>query len=188
MAKKKKQSLLQNNWRLLVKLSVLGVLMLGLTYASVPLYAMFCKLVGIPVPGVASQSFDGPQEVSGREVEVRFAAASDPAMPVQLRRLTPSVRVKIGEPTLVAYEATNPTDRDITGIAIHTVTMHGDVPSIDAIEYINLLKCFCFDEFTYPAGQTVQLPVSFTVKSDLPEGANTIVFSYTLYDVSQATE
>lgn len=179
-----KQAPRRRHWGLALWLSLLGVAMLGVTYASVPLYKMFCQLVGIPVPGIASQTFDGPQVADGRVVEVRFMAASDPQMAVQLNRLTPSVKVKVGEPTLVAYEATNPTDKAITGIAIHTVTMYGDVESPDAAQYINLLKCFCFDEFTYPANQTVQLPVSFTVKSDLPEGANTIVFTYTLYDVS----
>ena len=188
MAKTKKQSRkikARNHWRLTLWLCALGLPMLAVTYASVPLYKMFCQLVGIPVPGIASQSFDGPQVEDGRVVEVRFMAASDPQMAVQLNRLTPSVKVKVGEPTLVAYEATNPTDKDITGIAIHTVTMYGDVESPDAAQYINLLKCFCFDEFTYPANKTVQLPVSFTIKSDLPQGANTIVFTYTLYDVNQ---
>ena len=173
-------------WRLTAWLCVLGVVMLGVTYASVPLYKMFCQLVGIPVPAVATESNDGPQQVDGRVVEIRFMAATDPQMPVQLKRLTPGVKVKVGEPTLIAYEATNPTDKDITGIAIHTVTMHGDVESLDAGQYINLLKCFCFDAFTYPAGKTVQLPVSFTVKSDLPQGVNTLVFSYTLYDINSA--
>lgn len=182
---RKKQNI-RRHWRLTLWLSVLGMAMLGVTYASVPLYRMFCQLVGIPVPGIASQTFDGPQMVDGRVIEVRFMSASDPQMPVQLLRLTPGVKVKVGEPTLVAYEATNPTDKDITGIAIHTVTMYGDVESPDAGQYINLLKCFCFDEFTYPANQTVQLPVSFTIKSDLPQGVNTLVFSYTLYDVNQA--
>lgn len=189
MAKTKSKKQLKRqirNWRLFVVLFLVGIAMVGVTYAAVPLYKMFCQLVGIPVPGVASQSFDGEQLVDGRVIEVRFVAASDAMMPVQLKRLTTSVKIKVGEPTLVAYEATNPTDRDIMGIAIHTVTMHGEVPSIDAVQYINLLKCFCFDETIYPAHQTVQLPVSFTIKNDLPKGVHTLVFSYTLYDTTPA--
>lgn len=183
MTKPQKHKGLQRNQRSLVKLALLGVMMLGLTYASVPLYKMFCQLVGIPVPQVAIQGTEAPQTTDGRVIEVRFSAASDPLMAVQLRRGVPSVKTKVGEPTLVAYEATNPTNHNIQGIAIHTVTMYGDVDSLDATDYINLIQCFCFNETTYPAGQTLQLPVSFTIKTTLPQGVNTLVFSYTLYDV-----
>ena len=168
-------------WRWLLGLLLVAVAMLGVAYAAVPLYRMFCQLVGIPVPGVAVQStLTGPLEVSDRTVTVRFMAATDPAMPVQLSRTTPALTIPIGEPTLTAYRATNPTPQAITGIAIHTVTMHGDVVSLDGLSHIHLLECFCFSDFTYPAGETVNLPVSFTVLPSLPDGVHELVFYYTL--------
>jgi cytochrome c oxidase assembly protein Cox11 len=48
-------------------------------------------------------------------------------------------------------------------------------------EYVDLQQCFCFEEQIYPPNEEINLPLSFTITPDLPEGIHTITFGYTLY-------
>ena len=91
-----------------------------------------------------------------------------------------SIDVKLGENTLAFFKATNLTKAPLSGVATFNVT-----PEI-AGGYFNKVQCFCFDQQTLKAGETVEMPVSFFVDPALlkePGGAdiNEITLSYTFY-------
>lgn len=179
MSKKK------NNKKLLFKLSLVGIGMFGLAYAFVPLYEAFCKLIGIPVAGVATN--DGPTlemgDISERTVTIRFIAHEASGVPVDLEPVTRKVKLNLNEPILTAYTAVNNSDQGMHGMAIHTmIALSTEGEYGDAGAYIDLQQCFCFEEQYYPAREEVNLPLSFFVSDALPEGIHTINFSYTLFE------
>ena len=173
------------NTRLLLSLILLAIFMLGLSYAFVPLYKMFCEALGIPVPSIMVGEAAEPKiigDVSNRIITVRFQANNAQGMPVVLAPEIRRVKIRLGEPYLTSYSANNKVDRTIDGVAVHTILALGGPARTDINDYIQLEQCFCFEEQTYPANQKINLPLQFTVTNDLPEGIHTITFAYTLFE------
>lgn len=170
-----------------LKLALVALVMLGLCYAFVPFYRTFCEWVGIPVPTrgadlVAVDRPAPPPVTTDRTVTIRFMGNVADGLPIEFGPVVQKVDLKIGEETLLAYHATSKAPHDIRGMAIHSVTAIGGGDTQDVAEYIDLVQCFCFNEQLYPAGQDVNLPLSFSVRADLPENVHTITFNYTLYE------
>jgi cytochrome c oxidase assembly protein subunit 11 len=175
----------KNNGMALIRL-VIAMGMLAFGFAFVPLYRMFCQAFGIPVPTVLvgqAAAPKGVQEVGaqdGRTVLVRFTANVGQGVPARFTPHDFSLRVKLGEPVLTAYEAQNTGNKDMDGVAVHMLyAMGGD--GGDVAKYVDLQQCFCFALQHYPAGETKMLPLSFLLTSDLPKEIHTITFSYTLF-------
>jgi cytochrome c oxidase assembly protein subunit 11 len=155
--------------------------MVGLAYAAVPLYALFCQVTGF---GGTTQVADGnPKGTIAREMTVRFDSNVDGGLAWTVRPARP-VTGKIGEVTTVEYLATNLSDKTITGTAIFNV-----VPERAGI-YFNKIECFCFSEQTLKPGETAKMPVTFFVDPDLAENQELdtirqITLSYTFYASSE---
>lgn len=180
---------MSKNLRLLLLLTVIAAGMLGVAFAFVPLYRIFCQAVGIPVPeilvgraGVAKHVVV-PDDTPERFVTVRFMGGEAQGMPVQLKPVVPKIKVKLGEPTLTAYTAYNPESEALDGVAVHMLAGLGRL-NVLVDEYVELQQCFCFERQRYPAQSSVNLPLSFTVTKTLPQGVHTITFSYTLFETS----
>lgn len=181
---------MNKNTRLLLVLCLFALAMLGVAYAFVPMYRVFCQAFGIPVPQVAVEPLlaapKGNGKVSSRTVTVRFMGQSNGTMPVQLSPVTYTMRVRLGEATLTGYRAVNATSKSFDGVAVHTLYAMGGLDGANINKYVDLTQCFCFQSQHYPAHNTVTLPLSFTVTPDLPEGIHTITFSYTLFPEQSA--
>lgn len=166
-------------------LASLGLGMLTLAYAFVPLYETFCKFVGIPVPTLGTKSIPASSSDiavdESRVITVRFVGNVADHLPVDFAPQIASVRIHPGEPVLTAYKAKNNDDDAIKGLAVHTMISMGRATQRDVAEFVDLVQCFCFEEQVYPAQEDINLPLSFTVRPDLPEGIHTITFGYTLY-------
>jgi cytochrome c oxidase assembly protein subunit 11 len=155
--------------------------MVGMAYAAVPLYALFCQVTGF---GGTTQVADGnPKGMIAREMTVSFDSNVDGGL---AWAVTPSrpVTGKIGEVTTINYVATNLSDKAVTGTAIFNV-----VPETAGI-YFNKIECFCFSEQTLKPGETVEMPVTFFVDPDLAENGDLdtvrqITLSYTFYASSE---
>jgi cytochrome c oxidase assembly protein subunit 11 len=93
--------------------------MVGLAYASVPLYSLFCKVTGFDGTPVVRDA--NASEVMDRTIAVRFDANVSPGLPWRFSPETPEVKVKLGETTTVYYKVTNTGDRPGTGIATYNV-------------------------------------------------------------------
>ncbi len=157
--------------------------MIGLSYASVPLYELFCRVTGY---GGTTQTADAaPAEIGERRIKVRFNADTANGMPWRFQPEQRQVEVRVGESALAFYIAHNPTDRDIKGTATYNVT------PLKAGIYFNKIDCFCFTEQVLTAGQSIDMPVSFFVDPAISEDPNlddvkTITLSYTFFPMKDA--
>ncbi len=153
--------------------------MIGLSFASVPLYRMFCQATGYDgTPRTAGVQH--PVQVLDRVVRVRFDANVNPALPWRFTPGQRSVDVKLGAETLVYYTARNNSDRPLTGTATFSV-----VPE-KAAQYFSKIQCFCFTEQTLAPGQEVNMPVVFYIDPALdadPDAGDVREFtlSYTFF-------
>jgi cytochrome c oxidase assembly protein subunit 11 len=153
--------------------------MVGLAYASVPLYELFCKVTGFA--GTPQGASAAPGRVLDRSVTVRFDANRDGNLPWKFEPLQREVTAKLGEEKLVFYRATNLSQRPIVGTATYNVT-----PDI-AGPWFNKIQCFCFTEQLLMPGESVEMPVTFFVDPDMAKDrkydkVTTITLSYTFFE------
>jgi cytochrome c oxidase assembly protein subunit 11 len=156
--------------------------MIGMAYAAVPLYKMFCQATGYGGKTQrAEKQYAG--RVLDREVTVRFDA-NVAGVPWDFQPVERSVTMKIGETVQVRYKATNKFDRPVTGRATFNVQ-----PEL-AGPYFNKVECFCFTDTTLKPGQALDMPVVFYVDPDIvnvPElkDMKTITLSYTMFPIEK---
>jgi len=157
-------------------------LMIGLSFAAVPLYNLFCRVTGY---GGTTQRVDGAADhVVDRQVTVRFNGAVDAGLPWDFAPEVRSMTLNVGEAGNMAYVAHNRANSGTTGMAIYNVT------PFRVGQYFNKIQCFCFDEQHLAAGQYVNMPVFFYIDpafADDPEMAdvNTITLHYTFYSAEE---
>ena len=171
-----------NNRRVAVLATGVAAAMLGLAYASVPLYRMFCQATGFG--GTTQRAEAPPAETSGKTVSVRFDANTSGSLGWSFHPVATSMTVKLGEQNMAHYRAVNTSGRTITGTAVFNVT-----PESAGI-YFNKIQCFCFTEQTLKPGESIDMPVVFFVDPDItddPDAANIteITLSYTMYPVDK---
>ena len=128
------------------------VAMVGASFASVPLYRAFCQVTGFD--GTVRRAEVAPDKVLDRKLTIRFDA-NVRDLPWTFTAEQVSQELKIGETGLAFFKVTNNGDKPITGRAIYNV-----VPE-SAGAYFQKLECFCFDDQTIAAGQTIE-SVSYT--------------------------
>jgi cytochrome c oxidase assembly protein subunit 11 len=164
------------NLRVAGLVGVMPVLMLGLAYASVPLYAMFCQATGY---GGTTQRASGPsQTVVDRTITVLFDANVQGALPWTFEPMQRTIDVKLGENAMAFYRATNRSDKPVKGRAVYNVA-----PEAAGIHF-SKIACFCFTEQTLQPGETVEMPVTFFIDPSLAtdkdaKAIQRIVLSYT---------
>jgi cytochrome c oxidase assembly protein subunit 11 len=168
----------RNNNRTLGILLALVVAMVGVSFASVPLYRKFCQVTGFG--GTTQTAEKAPGALSDKWIWVRFNADVSPDLNWSFEPEQREIKVHPGEQTLVAYRATNHADHAIAGTATYNVT-----PSIAGL-YFDKIQCFCFTQQTLDAGETAELPVTFFVDPDMLKDRNAkdipaITLSYTFF-------
>ena len=169
----------QRNTRTALLAALLAISMVGVAFAAVPLYRLFCQVTGFG--GTPLRADSAPGATAG-EVGVRFDANISPALPWRFEPEQKTIRIRPGERTQVAYRATNLTARTTTGTAVFNVT------PVKAGQYFSKIECFCFSEQALKGGQSVTMPVVFFVDPAIrkdPEAAHIdeITLSYTFYPV-----
>ena len=172
-------SIAQKNRAVAIRMALFALAMLGLAFASVPLYRAFCQVTGFG--GTTQKADAAPGAVAG-QIGVRFDANIDPALPWKFEPVQETVRIHPGARTTIYYQATNYTARSTTGQAVFNVT-----PEI-AGKYFSKIECFCFTEQTLKPGESVKMPVIFFVDPKLRDDPDTkhideITLSYTFYPV-----
>ncbi len=170
-----------NNGKIALTAAVAAFAMLGLAFASKPLYDTFCRVTGF---GGTTQIADkAPERISEREVTVRFDANVANA-PLKFRATQTNLPVQVGAHSLAFYEVTNTSSKDVSVIASYNVTPH------KIGRFFNKLECFCFEERIIKAGETKKLPVIFFVDPAMEEERNvddvrTITLSYTFFNTNE---
>src|SRR5439155_25330763 len=97
-------------------LAAVVVAMVGLSYASVPLYRLFCQATGFA--GTTQRAEQAPARTSDRAIAVRFDANISSSLPWSFAPLQLEQTVKLGEQAMAYYRVTNTSDRETTGTAV----------------------------------------------------------------------
>ncbi|MBY0407684.1 MAG: cytochrome c oxidase assembly protein [Rickettsiales bacterium] len=177
-------SLRRKNLTLAVNLFLLVAGMLGLAYASVPLYRLFCEMTGF---GGATRTAihapaPNPTQAEKRIFTIRFNADTDPTLPWRFAPGQLEMPVHVGAQSLTHYTAENLTDSPITGHATYNVVPNAAGP------YFTKIECFCFKEQTLAPHQKVDMPVLFFIDPAVMQDPDmkdvkTITLSYTFFPV-----
>jgi cytochrome c oxidase assembly protein subunit 11 len=172
-----------NNRRTAAIMSGIVAAMVGLAFASAPLYRAFCEATGFG--GTPLRAEKAPGAVPG-QVSVRFDANIHPGLPWRFEPEQTTVTVAPGAQTRIFYRAENLSARTIVGQAAYNV-------SPDQVgKYFKKIQCFCFSEQTLKPGQKVDMPVVFFIDPKIKQDPDTrdidqITLSYTFYPVETVT-
>ncbi len=172
-------SLASKNRKSALIVAGIGAGMLGLSFAAVPLYQIFCQVTGYGgTTRVAEAAVAIP--VTDRKIKIRFVANVNHDMPWNFKPSQLTQEIRVGERKIATYFAENPTKQRITGTAVFNVT------PFKAGEYFNKIECFCFTEQTLEPGERAEMPVDYFVDPTFTEDpymddVTEIVLSYTFY-------
>lgn len=138
--------------------AAMALAMLGLGFAAVPLYRMFCQVTGFQgTTQRADAAKAAAVQVSGRTLSVRFDGNVERGMPWKFGPEQTTETMRVGERKIAFYTAENLTDQPITGRASYNVE-----PDV-AGKYFTKIQCFCFTEQTLQPHQKVEMPVIYYV-------------------------
>ena len=176
------QSLLSGkNRRSAMLAGFLGLAMLGLGFAAVPLYEIFCRVTGY---GGTTQRVGAAEaatiQTTSQQISIRFDSNVNSALPWSFKPEQAVDRVSVGARDMAIYIATNESDQPVVGTATFNVT------PLLAGKYFNKVQCFCFSEQLLKPGQTVRMPVLYYVDPAIMDDPETkdikeITLSYTFY-------
>ena len=154
-------------------------LMLGMSFAAVPLYRMFCSMTGYG--GTTQRVVSAPSAPGERTLTVRFDSNVAGGLPWAFEPETKQITLRTGETKTVFYRVTNLTDRAISATATYNVTPDQAGPFFDK------LNCFCFSEQTLGPKETAEWPVVFFLdpaleKDDAMKRVDQLTLSYTFFE------
>lgn len=165
----------------------LGVVagMIGLTYASAPLYRIFCAATGYD--GTPKLFSAASTAVTATSINVRFDTNVSPELPWEFRSEKVSTEIRLGENTVDFFRARNTSDKPIVGIAKFNVT------PLKAAKYFNKIKCFCEDGQKLGPGQSVRFGVAYFVNPEIATDPETkdvtaVTLSYTFFAAKPGTK
>ncbi len=159
--------------------------MLGLGYASAPLYKLFCEATGFDgTTRRAEGDIAAGQGITGKMMSIRFDANHVNELPWSFAPEKPREDVMIGEREIAFFTAKNLSDKPVTGRASYNVT------PTQVGKYFNKIQCFCFNEQTLTPGKQVRMPVIFFVDPAIlndPDAKDVkeITLSYTFHVVDE---
>lgn len=156
--------------------------MVGMSYAAVPLYQIFCQVTGYG--GTTQRVEQYSDTILNRTIKVRFDANVSSGLPWNFKPVEREITLRIGETTQIAYTAENLFNAPTSGRASFNVA-----PGL-AGSYFNKVECFCFTDTELKPGEKLDMPVVFYIDPDIvnqPEFENlhTITLSYTFFPIER---
>src|SRR5215469_7726375 len=91
--------------------------MVGLTFASVPLYKVFCRVTGFG--GTTQRVTEAAKSMANRTIEIRFNTAVDQGLPWDFKPNQRSVTLKVGQTGMATFRAHNYSGEPIVGTAVY---------------------------------------------------------------------
>jgi len=164
---------------MLVVLGGVACGMVGLSFAAVPLYDLFCSVTGFG--GTTQTAESAPTTVGERVMAVQFNSDVSHDVPWRFKPSQREVKLRVGEVGLAFYTATNESKNTILGSATFNVT------PLKAGIYFTKIDCFCFEEQVLRPGERAELPVTFFIDPDIVndrdmDDVTTITLSYTFFN------
>lgn len=166
------------NRRLMGKLLVIAVGMLGFGFALVPMYRQICEAIGITQTRTVATG--NTQVDASRSLTVELVASSA-GLPWRFEAIDRTVTLHPGELRTVRYRVVNTLDRTVTAHAVMNTA------PASANRYIEKRECFCFSDQTFAPGESREMPVVFRVSADAPKDLTTVSLSYTFFEKARAS-
>lgn len=169
-------------------MGVVVALVFGLSYASVPLYKVFCQMTGFGGTGIQKTTEDKAITVKPADgskiLTVSFKSSVPDTMPWTFVPTQNEVKIIPGETALAFYTARNNSDKAIIGVATYNV-----IPPKAAL-YFNKIQCFCFEEQRLEPQEEIDMPVFFFIDPAMLDdpalkNINSIVLSYTFFKTGE---
>ena len=155
--------------------------MLGLSFASVPLYDLFCRVTGYAGTTQKASLAPGPK-VDASLYKVRFDANISPDLNWKFVAPSDEIKLKPGVEKIIYYTAKNLSNVPSTGTASFNVSP----PKAGSV--FMKIECFCFINQKLMPNEEVKMPVSFYIDPEIDnddnlKSLNEITLSYTFFKV-----
>ena len=155
--------------------------MLGLSFASVPLYDLFCRVTGYAGTTQKASLAPGPK-VDASLYKVRFDANISPDLNWAFVAPSDEIQLKPGVEKIIHYTAKNLSNEPSTGTASFNVSP----PKAGSV--FMKIECFCFINQKLMPNEEIKMPVSFYIDPEIDnddnlKSLNEITLSYTFFKV-----
>ena len=166
-----------SNSRIVIMLVTVVFLMLGLAYASVPLYDLFCRITGFG--GTPAVSLEKSEYTINQNINIRLDA-NVTNLNWDFSPEKNVYKIKIGENKVINYLAQNLSNETQVGTALFNVTPE------QAGQYFTKIECFCFHDLMLEPGEEIKLPVSFYIDPEIIDdqflkNLSEVTLSYTFF-------
>ena len=153
------------------------ILMLGLSFAAVPLYDLFCRVTGFG--GTTQVSKEAPKIVLDKVVSVRFDTNVN-NLDWNFKAKSNVIDVKVGQVNRIEFEVENIGDETTYGVASFNVS-----PASFG-KYYSKLGCFCFEKQTLQAGEKKEFVLTFfldpkVVDDNKTKNMSDVTLSFTFF-------
>ncbi len=157
-------------------------IMLGLSFASVPLYDLFCRVTGFG--GTTQKTKLLPKVIVNKIIAMRFDTNIRGTLPISFRAKNNLIKIKPGEVRNASFVVKNETGKTLKVVATFNVTPDS------AGKYFNKLECFCFEQQKLEANEVKELNLSYYIDPEIAKDPATknvkdITLSYTLFEVDK---
>lgn len=163
--------------------SVLGIVafMIGLAFASVPLYDAFCRVTGFGGTPQVSTLAPAADEILEREITIHFNGDTNRNLNWDFKPEVRQMKLKVGQQGLITFKAKNLDRTPSVGTAVYNVT------PAKAGKYFQKTQCFCFDAQTLKPNEQMDMPVLFYIDPSIAQDRNmndvkTITLSYSFFE------
>tara|TARA_B100000963_G_scaffold361595_1_gene398012 strand:+ start:3879 stop:4433 length:555 start_codon:yes stop_codon:yes gene_type:complete len=130
-------------------------LMLGLSFAAVPLYDLFCRVTGFGGTTQNATEKELPKIIINQNYKVRFDTNSNGDLDWKFYPEMNTLNLKPGEVHTVKFYVENTSSQNTSGAATFNVSP----PSFGV--YLNKIGCFCFEKQDLSAGEKKDFILTF---------------------------
>lgn len=164
---------------LLIKLVLFPCLMFGFGFLMIPLYDVFCEVTGLngkfdlQAGSITSQQNEAIQ-LDSRPITLQFTAAADDKN-WQFKPANNELIVNTGQQYQTHFNLHNPTNELVEFSAVPSIS-----PGL-AAEYLIKTECFCFQKQLLQPGESVEMPLIFQLRKDIPTDYKKLTLAYRIY-------
>ncbi len=154
--------------------------MLGLSFAAVPLYDLFCRVTGFGGTTQNASNKEIPKIVVNQDYKMRFDTNINNTLDWKFYPEMNTLEIKPGEVHTVKFNVENPSNEISSGSATFNVS-----PSPFGI-YLNKLGCFCFEKQTLLPGEKKEFVLTFfldpkVVDDNKTKNMSDVTLSFTFF-------
>ncbi len=173
--------------------SIVVIAMFGFGFALIPLYDVFCDVLGIngSYQAIEDGTYDAGAETEralkngvdkSRTLTMQFLVTENNALDLEFRALTNKITFNPGEVKEVSYYVRNRSNQPMVIQAIPDIS-----PNI-AKKYLAKIECFCFKQQTLKPGEEKEMPLRFVVNSVIPDSIPVLTMTYRYIDLNYKAE